>query len=137
MKAQGLPITTIVIGALALLVLIGVATMWITGGGNIFQGFSQITGGATPSDVLQAKTSCKSYCNDLKSLNPTYTQTLNHNFCTKTFDLSDEGGGIADHCFDEDTIKEECTFVGSDNRAHSILTHQLFACDSLVVLASW
>lgn len=137
MKAQGLPMSTLVIGALALLVLIGVATMWISGGSSIFEGFAQITGGATPSTISQAKTACKSFCADLKIVEPTYTQLMSHNFCSKTYDLSDEGGTTADHCFDLDTISEECTFAASDGRMHTVLLHSTFACDSPAVISSW
>ncbi len=41
-KAQGLPMNTLVLGALALLVLIGIAAVWIGGGGQIFSSFGNL-----------------------------------------------------------------------------------------------
>ncbi len=137
MKAQSLPMNALVLGALALLVLIALTTMWVTGGGNIFSGFAQIVGSATPSTLSQAKLACKSYCADLQKLELTYEQVQDHKFCAKTFDLSKEGGGTKDRCFDLNSIGEECSFTGSDGSAHTIVLHTDFACDSQLVMSSW
>jgi len=120
-NAQGLPMNTLVLGALALLVLIVLSAMWVTGGGNIFQGFSNIIGGTTPSTLSQAKISCQSYCNDLKTIQPTRTQFNKHKYCTKTFDLSKElgQGNEARHCYGE-TIGEPCTFTNDEGKTISI-----------------
>jgi len=120
-KAQGLPMNTLVIGALALLVLIGMSAMWVTGGGNIFQGFSNIIGGSSPSTLSQAKISCQSLCNDLKTATPSREQFNKHRYCTKTFDLSQElGEGYeAMHCYGE-TIGEACTFTNNKGLTISI-----------------
>lgn len=105
-KAQGLPMNALVLGALALLVLIALTTMWVSGGGSIFAGFGQIIGGATPSTRSQARLSCQAACEDLKSAKPEWDGALSlssYKYCKLTFDLSKElTGATAGKCYDED-----------------------------------
>ena len=107
-KAQALPMNAMVLGALSLLVLIAVATMWVTGAGNIFSGFGQIIGGATPSTLTNARLVCQAACTDLSNAVPDYdalagteSTFTKYQYCKKTFDLSEEGGATSAKCYDD------------------------------------
>ena len=103
-KAQGLPMNALVLGALSLLVLIAIATMWVSGGGNIFQGFSQIIGGSTPSTLSNARISCQASCNDLQTALPQWdgvTSLANYKYCKQTWNI-EESGVIDATCYDLD-----------------------------------
>ena len=103
---------TLVLGALALLVLIGVAAVWIGGGGQIFSSFGNIIGGSAPSDISQAKTICQGMCNDLQTLQPTYSQYKNHKWCKKT--VYNDGGTDYTCQSGVSVIGVSCTFTDSE-----------------------
>ncbi len=104
-KAQSLPMNALVLGALALLVLIALTTMWVSGGGSIFAGFGQIIGGATPSSLSQARISCQAACSDLSNAQPNWDGSASlkgYKYCKQSFDLSKEGGATSAKCYDDD-----------------------------------
>ncbi|MCW1296346.1 MAG: hypothetical protein OH319_01555 [Candidatus Parvarchaeota archaeon] len=101
-KAQGLPLNAIVLGILALLVLVVVGAAWIVGGGNIFRGFSQIIRGQTPGTLTQAQASCQQLCTNIKTgVVPNIESIPRTDYCTKTFDLSQQNPSYAvnEHCY--------------------------------------
>lgn len=90
MKAQGLPLNTIVLGALAVLVLVLLAAAFVPGVG----GFFATLFGLTPTDPV---TICNNYCNQLNYQYTTDTSLQaalpNHPFCS---DQDTDTAGIQD-----------------------------------------
>jgi hypothetical protein len=106
MKAQGLPINTIVLVLVGLLVLVVVVAMWIGGGGRLFGGLSSVVGGGTPVELSTATSLCQSYCSNLGSMSFSDIRLINStDWCVKTFDLSRQSSDypVNDHCYSGET----------------------------------
>jgi hypothetical protein len=106
MKAQGLPINTIVLVLVGLLVLVVIVAMWIGGGGRLFGGLSSVVGGGTPAEVSTAISLCQSYCNNLGAMSLSDIGLVrNSDWCSKTFDLSRQSANypVNDHCYGGET----------------------------------
>ena len=99
MKAQGLPLNTIVLGALAVLVLVLLAAAFVPGVGSMFSSIF----GATPSSESAFATNCINYCSILTQIasgqsTSAATSTIRtSDYCLQT--LSVEGGGV-NYCYD-------------------------------------
>ncbi len=121
-RAQGLPMNTLVLGALALLVLIGMVTIFASGGGSIFGSLGTITSGATPSGVSQARTVCDTACSNLRLAYSTWpldgtSKDIDafkfEKYCKLRFDVSKEiTGVIAAECYSTQ-VGSSCSVEGT------------------------
>ena len=115
MKGQGLPLHVIVVAALAVLVLIVVAGIFMGGFSKIFRGFAKMT----PTEVSQAQQICRQLCLDLRSKMELGVISISdikyQDYCRRTFwiDINRNGKQESNeilHCWDN-PINVECSFV--------------------------
>jgi len=91
--------SALVLGALSLLVLIVLATMWVAGGGDIFAGFAQIIGGTKPNDKATLRQSCELKCSTLKNSGSSLSVSeMKDEWCSVTGDI----GGVLYYCGADD-----------------------------------
>jgi len=118
-KAQGISLTFIVIAALAVLVLVLVASFTVGGLGGFFSRLTQ-AGQETvgESDLTLAKSTCTSLCAEARSVtNP--GQWSNTNYCRRTyaFDLDQDGTVESEetgvNCW-EAPVSEDCLVTMTD-----------------------
>ncbi|RLG17716.1 hypothetical protein DRN62_00330 [Nanoarchaeota archaeon] len=84
MKAQGLPLNTIVLGALALLVLVLLAAAFVPSIGNMFRSMLGITGTGNETFIQQCQLACQNL--DNKYTQSTFTTAAQgSSFCTSTY----------------------------------------------------
>jgi len=116
MKSQGLPMNVLVIGILALLVLVAVVAIWLSGG-DIFGGISTLLGYSAPQNttLLSARSKCNSRCNDLMAAGTSIdSSTAKKTWCEKL-----NIGGVTYYCGDysgtgAQALKVSCTVTVND-----------------------
>ena len=89
-KAQGLPLSFIVIAAISALVLVIVVAFTIGGLGSTFKQIG--TAGAT-SDISAIQTACRSSCVSLQSTANSKDQAQNSDYCRKAYSTDLNGNG--------------------------------------------
>ena len=129
-RSQGIAFSTIVTGALALLVLFIV--------GFIFLNWMRSASQSTPKEIDNFKRNCNMWCSDLRSM--VQLSELNaidvddvksHLYCTRYIDTSRLGGSVMDHCWDDegnDLVRISCTasiIVDSSNGKKCIKNRKL------------
>lgn len=81
-KAQGLPISTIILLIIAVLVL-GILVVWFVGGGGKLWGQISDTGNVlSPEDLQKYKLACQQRCNEAKNIVSTEKDWLYSSYCT-------------------------------------------------------
>lgn len=93
MKAQGLPLETIVLGALAVLVLVILAAVFIPGVGNMFRSIF----GLAPNAYSNCQTTCTGLSNVYSSIETAGTAAENSAYCDDPEPTVDTA---TDTCFD-------------------------------------
>ena len=110
-KGQALPLNTLVLGALALLVLLVLS--------YIFMGGTAGWGATLAKQMQTYIQNCQSYCEQLRNWASTsggylsLSDVQSSAFCTAVYDTSKYKGTVADHCYDDGAasgeIKVKCT----------------------------
>jgi len=110
-KGQALPLNTLVLGALALLVLLVLS--------YIFMGGTAGWGATLAKQMQTYIQNCQSYCEQLRNWASTsggylsLSDVQSSAFCTAVYDTSKYKGAVADHCYDDRAatgeIKVKCT----------------------------
>ena len=90
MRAQGIPLSLLVIAGLGLLVLGVVAAGFLLGWGKIGSGISSLFSGSTSqTDVEAARVNCQTLCRQIDGILSNPCDANSYSYCTKTFDTSD------------------------------------------------
>lgn len=83
MRGQGLPISTIVLAAIAVLVLV-IIIGFTTGSLNkLFRSAQTISGSVTPDEVASFRIGCEQACFQAKQLADTQTKFKNSDYCSR------------------------------------------------------
>lgn len=83
MRGQGLPISTIVLAAIAVLVLV-ILVAFTTGSLNkLFTSTQTISGSVTPDEVASFRIGCEQACFQAKQLADTQTKFTNSDYCSR------------------------------------------------------
>ena len=99
LKAQGMPINVLVIGALVFLVLIVVVGAFMFGWGNIADAINRLLrGGAPRIDVQAATVKCNTFCDQINGVLHHAADAKDYSFCTYDFNNSAE---YPEHCYDD------------------------------------
>jgi len=129
-RAQGLAFSTIVMGAIALLVLFIV--------GFIFLNWARGAAASTMKDVDNFKNNCRIACGNLQSesaLAPiTFDDLKNSDYMKKVLDTSKFGGTAQDHCYDDgqDLVDIKCPdvyFTLTDTSGKTYVCHTTQSTD--------
>ena len=116
MKAQGLPLNTIVLGALAVLVLVLLAAAFVPSIGNMFKNMFAISGGSG-SFAEQCQLACQSM--DYKYVSTSGTGVVTSGqYCT----MEDSDGYHCNYRSGEEGVGVECTIHSTDSKIITIST---------------
>ncbi|MCW1305305.1 MAG: hypothetical protein OH335_00845 [Candidatus Parvarchaeota archaeon] len=124
MRAQGLPINTIIVVIVIVLVAVVVIVMWVFGGGRPLSSIAMIVGGGTPTDKSAAVMICEQLCDKIKTTLDKIEDLRFADFCLKVFDLSKENSNypVNDHCYSGETAWPGGTLKKADgNGANEVL----------------
>ena len=88
-KAQGLPLSFIVIAAIAVLILVIVVAFVIFGLGGSFKGITL----QSTSDLESVKAACQANCNKLKTGTTTAVTFATSQYCSKKYAVDVDGDG--------------------------------------------
>jgi hypothetical protein len=119
MRAQGLPLTTIVVAVLALilLVFIFIIIFNIGGLGDLFKNLvNGTTGGATLASFQQE---CEFLCVQAMNFDPCAATAPQ--FCTVVKDTSQDGGLVNDYCWDNAGAYKQCTVNDRFGDSHILI----------------
>lgn len=109
-RAQGLPMSFIVLAAISSLILV-LIVFFVTGAGSKLMG---TIGGAQESDLATAISNCQSLCEQAR-LASSWKQFDSSGFCTKTFALkTGTGTAKAVRCWNTDDIDLPCQMLISE-----------------------
>jgi len=99
MKAQGLPMNFLVLGALAVLVLVVVGGAFMSGGTSIFGGIAQFftTTASTPQDQIISV--CQTSCENLDYVIARSSDAVSKPICTKRFNFAVDTNTVKINCF--------------------------------------
>jgi len=114
-KAQGLPLSFIVLAAISVLVLILIVAFTVGGAGSFFKQITIVGGGGKGEELSAVQTACTANCQKLQA-DPTLTieKFQGSDYCKKTsaVDLNKDGkidrNETGLHCWD-DKINIDCT----------------------------
>jgi hypothetical protein len=99
MRAQGLPLTTIVVAVLAL-VLVFFIFAFVLNIGGIADVFGDLfSGGQAGMTISSFRNRCELLCSSATNFDP--CSPLGPAFCTEVRDTSGDGGISDDHCYDD------------------------------------
>lgn len=108
-KGQGLPINTLVLAAIAILVLIMIIAFATGTFSRLFKGVSTIEQGATPEELTGFRVGCEQACFAAKQLTRTTHQFEASDYCKRTIKVNETNKLVSKNCW-QSPINVSCSF---------------------------